>query len=106
MKTNFKFVIEGFEPEAISIFAVEVMNRKQRASFERDHKVYVCRNSDGIFFSKKLSEAYIFDDEDSACSVIDTFNSKDNLKDCEWDAVLLANNEIANDEQLLEYQNS
>ena len=106
MKTNFKFVIEGFEPLARSIFAVEGMNRNQRASFAKKHKVYVCRNSDGIFFSKNISEAYIFDDEDSARSVIDIFNSKDNLKNCEWNIVLLANNEIANDEQLLEYQNS
>ena len=104
MSTKFTFVIEGFEPNARSIFAVEGMNRNQRSSFEQKHKVYVCRNTEGIFFSKNLSDAHIFSDEDSACSVIDTFNSKDNLKNCEWDTVLLADGQIANNEQLLEYQ--
>ena len=106
MTTKFTFVIEGFEPQAMSIFAVEGMNRNQRASFEQQHKVYVCKNSEGIFFSKNLSDAYIFDDEDSACSVIDTFNSKENLKNCEWETVLLADGQIATDEQLLEYSQS
>lgn len=106
MKTKFTFVIEGLEPEAKSIFAIEGMNRNQKSAFEQQHIVYVCRNSEGIFFSKNLSDAYVFTDEDIACSVIDTFNQKDNLKNCDWETVLLSDGQIATDAQLLEYQQS
>jgi hypothetical protein len=91
MKTESKFVIEGIDPAAKNIFALEAMSKKQIEEFEKKHKVYLCRNANGIFFSKKMSDAFVFDDEDTACSVIDGLNSKRNLRDCEWNQILLEN---------------
>jgi hypothetical protein len=98
MKTT--FVINGQEPEARSIFAFEGMNRKQKYSFNSEHRVYVCRNSDGMFFSKSIEDAHQFVDEDSACNVIDLLNNSKNMNDCDWQTVLLVEGVEATSEQL------
>lgn len=104
--SKFTFVIDGQEPTARSIFAFEAFSQKQKDSFNKEHRVYVCRNSEGMFFSKNIAEAFIFEDEDSACSVVDSLTNSKNMSDCDWNTILLADGVIATDEQLNDYANS
>lgn len=104
MKTT--FVIDGQEPEARSIFAFEAMTSKQKDSFNKEHRVYVCRNSEGMFFSKNITKAFQFEDEDSACNIIDLLNNSDNMTDCDWQTILLVDGIEATDEQYELYSNN
>ena len=104
MKTT--FVINGQEPEARSIFAFEGMNRKQKDSFNAEHRVYVCKNSEGMFFSKNITAAFQFEDEDSACNVIDLLDNTKNMNDCDWQTILLVDGIEATSEQLTMYSNN
>ena len=78
------FVIKGLEPQARSIFAVEAMGSAQRGRFNAEHEVYVCRNDEGIYFSKEIKDAFLFADEDDACNVIAMFEGQANLVDGKW----------------------
>ena len=104
MKTT--FVINGQEPEARSIFAFEGMNRKQKDSFNAEYRVFVCKNSEGMFFSKNITEAFQFEDEDSACNVIDLLENTKNMNDCDWQTILLVDSIEATSEQLTMYSNN
>ena len=104
MKTT--FAIKGLEPQARSIFAFEAMGQKKQEQFANEHSVYVCRNGKDMFFSKDIKEAFIFNEEDSACNVIDILNSKESFENCEWETVLFIDGIEATDEQLVMYANN
>ncbi len=104
MKTSkITFVIDGQEPIARSIFAFEAFTNKQKESFNNTHRIYVCKNLEGIFFSKNLSDAAIFENEDSADNIVDMLSNTKNMNDCDWNTILLIDGIIATEEQLTEY---
>ena len=105
MKTKTTFAIKGLEPQARSIFAFEAMGQKKQEQFANEHSVYVCRNSEGMFFSKNINDAFQFENEDKAESVLAMLLNSDNMSECEWESVLLVDGIEATEEQVEMYIN-
>lgn len=99
------FVIDGQEPQARNIFAVVALGAKKLEEFNKQYRVFVGKNSEGIFFTKNLSEAFQFEDEDTADNVKTGFENSKNMSDCDWNTILLVDGVPATDEQLEQYAN-
>ena len=103
MKTT--FAIKGIEPQARGIFAFESMGQKKQEQFIKDNSVFVCKNSEGIFFSKDINDAFQFEDEDKAGNVVSMLLNSNNMSECEWESILLVDGIEATYEQVEMYIN-
>lgn len=97
------FAIKGQEPQAKNIFAFEAMSSTQKENFNHQYGVYVCRNSEGMYFSKDLLEAFQFNNEDEASDVIAKLENSQNMSGSNWETILLADGQIATEDQIESY---